>query len=302
MRKVIFLDLDGVLNSRAYDRIRDLTKQSYIDETRLPLLKRIIDETGAEIVFSSTWRKHWDKDEEKCDEDGKYINDCFAKFGLKISDKTFTINNSKKNDDIAYYLETYFGDIYNYVILDDDNFDWTEKMRRHFVKTNAMIGRGLNEEHVVKAIEILNKKRPKYEVIGWASYDDNYPNFDDKKGLKHVYAARIAIIENIRQNGYAFGGDAHQNVKGCCPVLNSGEAYRCSMREWGGIMAEAWSINNDDKHAYMVFYMNDFGKEDRPKEAYNIKYPQNKVNRDKIIQSDEEFDVTIPENYYPYGI
>ena len=50
--KVIFLDIDGVLNSSAYDRKRDWDKLTNIDESRLPLVKRIVDETGAKIVLS----------------------------------------------------------------------------------------------------------------------------------------------------------------------------------------------------------------------------------------------------------
>ncbi len=52
--KIIFLDIDGVLNSRTYDRKRNWNEQTDIDESRLPLVKEIVDSTGAEIVLSST--------------------------------------------------------------------------------------------------------------------------------------------------------------------------------------------------------------------------------------------------------
>ena len=58
--KVIFLDIDGVLNSRRYDAKRDKNGNTNIDETRLPLVKRIVDATGARIVLSSSWRNDWD--------------------------------------------------------------------------------------------------------------------------------------------------------------------------------------------------------------------------------------------------
>jgi len=58
--KVIFLDFDGVLNSVKYDRKRDWNKLTFIDESRLPLLKQIVDSTGAVIVLSTTWRNHWE--------------------------------------------------------------------------------------------------------------------------------------------------------------------------------------------------------------------------------------------------
>jgi histidinol phosphatase-like enzyme len=51
--KVIFLDIDGVLNSSHYFQTRT-SKDIDIDVTRLPLLKRLIDETEANIVLSSS--------------------------------------------------------------------------------------------------------------------------------------------------------------------------------------------------------------------------------------------------------
>ena len=55
--KIIFLDIDGVLNSKAYDSKRDWNKQTNIDETRLPLIKQIVEATDAKIVLTSTWRR-----------------------------------------------------------------------------------------------------------------------------------------------------------------------------------------------------------------------------------------------------
>ena len=86
--KILFLDIDGVLNAREYDRKRNWNEQTDIDETRLPLVKEIIDKTGAKIVLISTWRSHLNRDESLCDEDGNYINRLFSKYGLAIYDKT----------------------------------------------------------------------------------------------------------------------------------------------------------------------------------------------------------------------
>ena len=82
--KILFLDIDGVLNSREYDRKRNWNEQTDIDETRLPLVKEIIDKTGAKIVLISTWRSHWNRDGNLRDEDGQDINNQFPKYGLTI--------------------------------------------------------------------------------------------------------------------------------------------------------------------------------------------------------------------------
>jgi hypothetical protein len=77
MNKVIFLDIDGVLNSQKWHsseahikihkcmiRRGDLDELSYeifnasmIDPEALQLLNQLVEETGADIVISSTWRK-----------------------------------------------------------------------------------------------------------------------------------------------------------------------------------------------------------------------------------------------------
>lgn len=154
--KIIFLDIDGVLNSRIYDRKRNWNEQTDIDETRLPLLKRIVEKTGARIVLSSTWREHWSKDAALCDGDGAYINSTFAKYGLVIYDKTPDLGrNFDRPDEINLWLETTRETIESFVIIDDYRYDWG-KLSKRFVKTNPHLGLGLEEEHVQKAIEILN--------------------------------------------------------------------------------------------------------------------------------------------------
>ena len=60
MMKVIFLDIDGVLNSYEYfDKIENLNVQGIereIDVNKIKLLKRAVDETKAKVVLTSSWR------------------------------------------------------------------------------------------------------------------------------------------------------------------------------------------------------------------------------------------------------
>jgi hypothetical protein len=68
--KVLFLDIDGVLNSRKYfamgvpvnDRIylADNDYARMIDPEAVELLNEVIDRTGARIVVSSSWRQAFD--------------------------------------------------------------------------------------------------------------------------------------------------------------------------------------------------------------------------------------------------
>lgn len=59
-----------------------------------------------------------------------------------------------------------------------------------------------------------------YKVIVWTDWDGN-----DYPVNKGSVAADLAVIECVRKNGYAFGGDSHQNEKGCCPVLERALMY-----------------------------------------------------------------------------
>ena len=51
--KVIFLDIDGVLNNQTLLYHYGL---DYIDGDMVELLKHVVSATGAEIVLSSSWR------------------------------------------------------------------------------------------------------------------------------------------------------------------------------------------------------------------------------------------------------
>jgi len=61
MQKILFLDIDGVLNTKFwYYKMDDDTprdKWGYVfDPASVANLKRIVDVTGAEIVISSSWK------------------------------------------------------------------------------------------------------------------------------------------------------------------------------------------------------------------------------------------------------
>ena len=155
--KIIFLDIDGVLNSIVFDRERT-NEQGNIDETRLPLIKQILDETGALIVLSSSWRKHWDKEPSLCDDLGAEINSIFATYDIAIYDKTPQLQSNDRAEEIRLWLsqnET----VRTFVILDDISFGWGSDLQDNLVKTNCRIGRGLERQHVQKAISILKCRR-----------------------------------------------------------------------------------------------------------------------------------------------
>ena len=151
--KIIFLDIDGVLNSAQYDRQRTASDGN-IDKTRLELLKVLVDETGAKIVLSSSWRKHWNKDIDKCDDVGKEIVSDFSESGLEIFDKTPFIGYLERSEEVRLWLHEH-SDVERFVVFDDNGCGWGD-LSNNFVQTNYRIGRGLEVDHINRALEILS--------------------------------------------------------------------------------------------------------------------------------------------------
>ena len=148
--KVIFLDIDGVLNTEAYRENPDVDYfEQPISEEHMPLLEYLVKSTGAKIVLSSTWREYWDKGEVQSDRFGDYINNLFGKYALEIYDKTPELRD--RSEEIDEWIKLHQGEIESYVILDD--FDWSEENEKCLVKTVDEVG--LDEEAVKRAVGVL---------------------------------------------------------------------------------------------------------------------------------------------------
>ncbi|MBQ7827978.1 MAG: hypothetical protein IJ386_06910 [Clostridia bacterium] len=153
--RVIFLDIDGVLNSAAYDRGKG-ELDGNIDSTRLPLLKRIAAEGDARIVLSSTWRYYWNSDPEKRGKVGEELDRIFREAELPIFDKTPEIEgriNTVRPDEIKAWLQAH-PDVESFVIIDDIIFGWGDLQDR-VVHTSYYMGHGLGFSHVFEALRIL---------------------------------------------------------------------------------------------------------------------------------------------------
>lgn len=159
--KVIFLDIDGVLNSMEFyeNKPESDLRHNPFDRKCVAVLKQIVDATDAKIVLTSSWRGGWDKDPSRCHLEGQLLNDIFAEYGFSVYDKTASLRSGRRPMEIKQYLETSGSAINNYVIIDDNDFGWKEfDMDSRLVLTDFQKG-GLNTDHAAKAIKILNKKR-----------------------------------------------------------------------------------------------------------------------------------------------
>ena len=161
--KVIFLDIDGVLNcstSKSFCHDDTCGIITGIDSDKVKRLARIVEQTGAKIVLSSDWKVGWEKYYiTNKPSHAKYLdNHLLKKGGLIIFDKTPNINKGSwfRGEEILTYLRLHQG-IDNYVILDDtffEDFD-NKNIIDHLIITDYKYG--LTDENVKQAIEILNK-------------------------------------------------------------------------------------------------------------------------------------------------
>jgi hypothetical protein len=153
--KILFLDIDGVLNSHAFwRRLKDekkIIQDHKLDLLAIERLNQITDETGAKIVVSSTWRLPyvWNKQLDM-------LVTRLQKSGIKGEIIGMTPDHQKqygRGGEIQDWMDHCGLQIDSFVILDDDSD--MDHLMDHLVKTQ--FSDGLQELHVEAAIRILEK-------------------------------------------------------------------------------------------------------------------------------------------------
>lgn len=131
--KVVFLDIDGVLNSQrtvlAFRGIPNTTAnngRALLDEVAIRLIGAIVKKAGAKVVLSSTWRKH---------DDWKIYG---PDLDLPIIDKTPSLSSGVRGDEIADWLSRH-PEVETYAILDDSD-DMLEEQMPYFIRTSGFDG------------------------------------------------------------------------------------------------------------------------------------------------------------------
>ncbi len=159
--KVIFLDVDGVLNCVGWLKQNDGKPydENSIDLSKVELLKEIIDKTGAKIVLSSTWRNVSGKNGEPDHPMYTYLVETLRKCGIEIYSHTPLINNDRPRE-IKAWLDRNADTNIKFVSLDDDFGERAygeQGIDDCLIRTMYWdIDGGLQQEHVEKAIKLLN--------------------------------------------------------------------------------------------------------------------------------------------------
>lgn len=148
-KNIIFLDVDGVLNSKKFikrQKYFNVGNNNFIDESRLPLLKSLVEQTGAQIVLSSSWRHD--------PYAVRGLKSIMSKYGLVISGRTnIQGNNRSRGDEILEWLQQH-PDTHSFVILDDVERDMGPLSAR-LIQTDAYES-GLSDEDIKLAVQMIN--------------------------------------------------------------------------------------------------------------------------------------------------
>ena len=136
--KIIFLDIDGVLNCKSTPNPRNFPY--IVDPKLLKRLKRLLDRTGATIVLSSTWRydpagifsaKHW---------------------GIPFMDVVPDMPKQPRSDEILSWLKAH-PKVKRFVVIDDED-DELDQLPLFQPSANT----GLTDKIVKGATDYLNGK------------------------------------------------------------------------------------------------------------------------------------------------
>ncbi len=170
MNKIIFLDIDGVLNTEYYQGVLQYKGKPWQDEygalfdpKAVAGLKRIIEATGAEIVIESSWKylglntlkKLWTHRKlpgKVLDITPSLISDKYL-LKLNLSESEIDMNISKGIEIASWLIDNDKKDA-KYVIIDDE-YVIMESQLANFILTNPY--EGITNTQVVNAISILNR-------------------------------------------------------------------------------------------------------------------------------------------------
>lgn len=147
--KVIFLDIDGVLNSARsalafgrYPMRPDGVDLALFDEVAVAMLRRIAVLANAQIVLSSSWRENFD------------YADIGTALNLPITGQTPSLRGCRRGQEIQHWLDDH-PQVTHWAILDDMDH-MLPVQRTHLIQTSSQDG--LRHADALHLCELLDVK------------------------------------------------------------------------------------------------------------------------------------------------
>lgn len=170
--KVIFLDIDGVLNSvdsmiafhgwLSKGTIEQM--EDRLDSVSIGLLRKLCNIVNAKIVISSTWRMG------RTEQD---FIEIFARHGWKdfpvigktpIGSQLFEVGSLTRGHEIRYWLSEH-PEVTEYIIIDDDG-DMLEDQMRYFVHVSNI--NGFRSKHYCQCLRLFGQPDERLEEqVNW---------------------------------------------------------------------------------------------------------------------------------------
>ncbi len=157
MSRVLFLDIDGVLNSNFGNNKR----QTEISDEKIKLLAYLVRETNSEIILHSGWRFWFDSELKPLCKEASKLVELLEKEDLHIKGVTPNLTTEEirktkkfslvKADEILLWINSH-NDVTEWVVLDDLDLH-NSQIERNQVKPDQTVG--LTLENVKQAAKIL---------------------------------------------------------------------------------------------------------------------------------------------------
>lgn len=202
--KVLFLDVDGVLNTR---NTKWSEKTKGIEDKLLRYLKIILDKTKCKIVLSTAWRLY----EQYKD---ILIHELKTRADINTNDiiigETPSMPNCKRSTEISTFIHRYNSDmsnkyyIYNFAVIDDlplHRYPNSRFLLPHFVRTDKYVG--ISIVNVVNCIQILNQygnKSSKSQSHSYYFYAHNEQDFHVAVQQKQHKCSKCYYYQNAIVN------------------------------------------------------------------------------------------------------
>lgn len=160
--KVVFLDIDGVLNSNFWNEThqREISDGTLIDEEKVKLLASLVKRTSAKIILHSGWRFWFDSELKPLRTEAESLVELFAKPGLSLDGLTPDLTTEEirrtkkfslvKAEEILLWLKLH-DDVTGWVVLDDLDLHNCQ-VELHQVKTDQRIGLTVDDVKLAEKI------------------------------------------------------------------------------------------------------------------------------------------------------
>ena len=175
MHYLLFLDVDGVLNSMSFYHSVESITENPVDPEAVKRVAKLIklteqlkpsgNSTGqarggvprntVNVILTSSWRVGWNKDPKLQDTAGRMLDNTCAMYGVRLYDKTGVSQIGDRPVEVLEYLRKYPYRVNGFVILDDANFFWEKyRLSEWWVQTSFKQD-GFQESMIEPALSML---------------------------------------------------------------------------------------------------------------------------------------------------